>query len=379
MNIGIISLPLHTNYGGILQGYALSTILIRNGHNAKYIQKLKPVPHYGITNVAITAIKRFVSHILKGTTVYRYNVNTEIKQIQTDYKVHAQHIQKFIKNYIDIYEVNTFSDIKKEDFDAYVVGSDQVWRPRYFGEEDIAHAFLSFAETWNIRRIAFAPSFGTDTWEYSNIQTTICKKLLENFDAVSCREEGGVTLCKEHFGIDAVHVLDPTMLLDKGDYLSILDKSNLELNDTELLCYVLDQSPDVQKVKSDVIYNTGYTPFELNSRFSDLYAPMEERIQKPVEQWIKSFTTAKMVVTDSFHACVFSIIFNVPFWVVSNKDRGTSRIESLLRMFNLLDRMICDTKNIQVCAPIDWKVVNDILCKQKQHSLKFLLDAINNE
>ena len=106
--------------------------------------------------------------------------------------------------------MNDFNALNPNDFDAFIVGSDQVWRRLYM--PDIYREYLSFAEGWNVRRISYAASFGTEEWEYSPLETTECRRLLQKFDAVSVREASGVSLCKKHFGVEAVHVVTITAL-----------------------------------------------------------------------------------------------------------------------------------------------------------------------
>lgn len=107
--------------------------------------------------------------------------------------------------------------------DAIIVGSDQVWRPDYSSCQP--NYFLDFLpKDSKIRRISNAASFGGDNWDWSTELTARCAKLLQLFDAVSVREASGVRLCKEHFNVGAVNVLDPTMLLDPEDYIAIIGK-----------------------------------------------------------------------------------------------------------------------------------------------------------
>ena len=93
-------------------------------------------------------------------------------------------------------------------------------------KRSIESSFLDFAETWNIKKISYAASFGTDLWEYNEKQTSNCRKLIRKFDAISVRESSGVTLCKKYLDIDAIQVLDPTFLLTKEDYCAVVKKSH---------------------------------------------------------------------------------------------------------------------------------------------------------
>lgn len=115
--------------------------------------------------------------------------------------------------------VNDFTPdlTQKYGLDAYVVGSDQVWRPAFNLGPRLGNMFLDFAGD-DVKKISYAASFGCKEWEYTEEQERMCGKLAKRFDAISVREASGVDLCKEHFGVDATLVLDPTLLLNKEDY-----------------------------------------------------------------------------------------------------------------------------------------------------------------
>ena len=117
----------------------------------------------------------------------------------------------------------------------------------------------------------------------------------------------------------------------------------------------------------------------MNSKYDDPSAPIEERIQQPVEKWLLAFYDAEFVITDSFHACVFSIIFNKPFIVYGNKERGFARFESLLKLFGLEERLVCSPNEIDkvLKTPIDRERVNSIHKQMKEKSLSFLTKNLN--
>ena len=199
MRIGILTLPLHTNYGGILQAYALQTVLERMGHEVCLIEKRRRPLKLPLWKAPLSYGKR----IVKNLTGHPFPIFYEQK-INRETQIIRQNTDKFISKYIKRKIVNDYYDIQENDFDAIVVGSDQIWRPQYFHE--IEHAYLDFTEGWNIRRIAYAPSFGTDEWEYTPKQTERCCILIKDFNAVSVRESSGVNLCREYLGINAIHV-----------------------------------------------------------------------------------------------------------------------------------------------------------------------------
>lgn len=367
MKIGILTLPLHTNYGGILQAYALQTILERMGHDVKVLDKKQ---HHSLPKGPRTIriiFNRIVNRYIRKKEIL---INEE-KVYNETYPLVSQYTQTFINKYINDYILDDLRKIREGEFDAIIVGSDQIWRASYY--HPIEYAYLSFAEKWNIKRIAYAASFGTDQWEYSKKQTEICRRLIEKFDGVSVREESGVELCDSYFGVKAQHVLDPTMILGAEDYLSLLRKENITPNG-RILNYVLDNTEIFNELVTKIASIQGKEIFRINSRFEEYSAPIDERIQPPVESWLASFINSDLIVTDSFHACVFSIIFRKEFVVIGNNKRGLSRINSLLKMFDLSNRLVKtldDYLRIKDSC-IDYNVVYSKLSDYRMSSIDFL-------
>lgn len=372
MKIGILTLPLHNNYGGILQAYALQTVLKRMGHDAVVIDKSREI------KLPILSFSRYFLYFKLLAHKVLVDRNTTIfwdRKHNREYKVMSTYTLPFIQQYIKRFiAARDYSNIKQGDFDAFVVGSDQVWRPRYFGQNILSNAFLSFAKDWDVKRISYAASFGTEEWEYTEEQTSECKDWIKKFDAVSVRESSAVKLCKEHLDVDALHVLDPTMLLSATDYIQLFKEANSPQSPGSLMCYILDETEDKQKVVSNVEETLHLTAFSVNSKYEVRTAPLEERIQPPVEAWLRGFYDAEFVVTDSFHACVFSILFEKPFIVYGNKDRGMARFLSLLSIFGLENRLVTSSAEAKkvISVPIDWSLVNAKKKEWQEKSYNFL-------
>lgn len=368
MKIGIITLPFHKNFGGILQNFALQKVLKNIGHEVITIEKFK--------QYKLPLHKRYLAYTKRIIKKYVLLRNCEIyfeKCEQERLKIITQEIQPFIEHHIHMKNYRTFKDIKENEYDAFVVGSDQVWRPIYF--RDIANAYLSFTKGWKVKRIAYAASFGTDQWEYRKAQTKKCKKLISLFDGISVRELQGVELCKKYFNIDAVQVLDPTLLLTKEDYINVFTEENISQSKGNFLVYILDRTEEKEAIIREISTSKGLTPFHVNNpEVENTKRDVFDRIQPGMDQWLRGFYDAEFVFTDSFHACVFAIIFQKPFLVYGNTGRGLSRFSSLLSLFHLEDRMILninDFKKIQN-KDINWEEVNTILKEKQNESLNFL-------
>lgn len=335
MKIAILTQPLKTNYGGILQAYALQTILSRSGHSVTVINRRHKweVGEKMSLFVLLLRMASFIKTIVRKWILRRRGY-VLMSPFSPDYhsRLTEQDPLPFVRRHINLSRKIFTSEalneyLKHKEFDAYVVGSDQVWRPCY--SPCITDFFLKEVPlSPTVLKIAYAASFGTDVWEFSEEETTECAALARDFDAISVREQSGIQMCKKYLGVEAVHLLDPTLLLDVEDYISLIERADTKRNSGNLFCYILDENPDADKILSS-LQNDGYRPY---------YAgldPMKYNVS--VEQWLRNFYDAALIVTDSFHACVFSILFKKPFVVLRNEDRGTARLDSLLGIFGLED------------------------------------------
>lgn len=352
MKIGIITLPPAANYGGILQAYAMSKVLQGIGHDAQVIctPSTWRVKWY---KFPLSLSKRMVQKYLlrrKDTVVFRE------RKFNREFPTVSQYTLAFVEKYVPHVTVRRYEDIREGDFDAFVVGSDQIWRPVYF-LYPIEDAFLRFASGWKVKRIAYAASFGVDFWEYSARHTKACKRLAAQFDAISVRERSGVDLCSKYLSSKAQWVLDPTMLLKAEDYIQLFENSHTPKSSGNLLCYILDESEEKQAIISHIAHQHSLLPFRVNSKAENLAAPLQNRIQPTVEQWLRGFYDAEFVVTDSFHACAFSIIFRRQFVVIANPGRGNTRMQSLLSMFGLDDRLVNNLDDVKELPTIDYQMV----------------------
>lgn len=376
MKIGILTHPLLRNYGGILQNYALQKKLTELGHEVYTINigKKKPVTNW---------IRQYIVYIIKLLLGRSVAPPLTIKQ----QNIVMQHTQRFVLNNINttkplIWVNENIQKIYR--FDTYIVGSDQVWRPSFV--KRIEDMFFDFIKEEDVKRIAFAASFGVDEWLFTKKQENNCSKLAKKFDAISVREDSGLFLCENYFNVQANHILDPTLLLNRYDYEKLIgdvydDKS------TQLTSYILDLSDNKKQIiehvanklnlKIDFIGNP-------NSQKQDI--SYLERIIPPVEMWLDGFRKAKFVVTDSFHGVVFSIIFNKPFLCIGNKRRGMARFNSLLKTFELDYRLIdpdnnqLDSINYEIDniiqTKIDFERIQLIINKEKNKSINFLKEAL---
>lgn len=375
MKIGILSLVLHNNYGGILQAYALQTVLERMGHEVVVFNKVIPIRKVRFQII----LKRFVKKLL-GYDIVVFGERKEFREAP----IVNKNFLSFRKKYIHEEFISNFNDIVNYKLDCIVVGSDQVWRPKYFKEEwlePMENAFLSFTRDWTIKRVSYAASFGTDSWEYTDFETDKIRESVKLFNAISVRESSGIPLLRKYLNVDSELVLDPTLLLSKNDYINLFKISNVKQSSGNLLVYLLDPTVRQKEMIKKIEESKGLTSFSVNRRSISLTAPIEQRILPSVESWLRGFYDAELIVTDSFHACVFSIIFGKPFVVFGNKERGISRLKSLLNKFCLtaclIDENIDTNRMSNIINQIDFSKVDELLEIERTVSRKFLHSALS--
>ena len=230
---------------------------------------------------------------------------------------------------INISIINYTSDLNESDYDYLIVNSDEVWAYNFNGLIEVG--FLSFAKNWNITKFVYAASLGFDHWTSSEKIINSAKILVKQFSGISVREQNSVEIIEKYLGVKPSLVLDPTLLLNKKDYLNIIKEFKIDINLTQdyLCSYILDYS----KIKKDYILEASK---ELNYKIIKI----EIMVENFIEEFIFYYNICKSIITDSFHGAVFSIIFNKPFIAFINTLRGNERFFSLNQTFHLNNRFI---------------------------------------
>ena len=307
--VAIITLHLFDNIGGILQAFALNKLVTEAGYIAETItwkdSRLLP----------------------------------------------------FAKNNIKLRILNSASDIKyikENEYDIFISGSDQIWRKKYtqgeFRDDYITIPFLQFTNGWNKTRISYAASIGVaeSTWEYNKDDCEKIKQLLQAFNAVSVREIQSINDCKKYFNIEPEQCIDPTMLLPKETYIELCKDE--PINNNDVFINLLDETPEKINIIADYCKENKLSYF---------------KNKRSVESWLAVFRDAKYIITDSFHGCIFAIIFNKPFICLYNRARGNARFDSLIKLFNINNIIysLNELKTVQFSrantSNIEQKIAND--------------------
>lgn len=376
MNIGIITQPLHNNYGGLLQNYALQQVLGAMGHSAVTIDEgVKPDSFVWHCMSAAKTLLLKMAGKGAGRVLPHWLTRKERECIN-------RNVDYFTRKYIKSSgKLPSLDDVRgyveKGNFDAFVAGSDQVWRPCY--NSSIERPFLAFAQGLPVKRISYAASFGVDFWEYTPEQTAVAVELIKSFDAVSVREESAIALCREHLQCNARLVLDPTMLLDKEKYEALVIAEGEPRSAGNLFTYILDNDADKQTIIEAVAKERNLQPFAIMPQRVDAQSirNIGNCVYPTVTAWLRAFMDAEFVVCDSFHGAVFSIIFNKPFIVLANSARGNARFASLLALFGLEQRMTDSSRYKEIIhKEIDWQAVNKRKEALRAESLMFLQNCL---
>lgn len=377
MKIGVLTLQLKTNYGCLLQAFAMQKFLKSNGYDPITISHYNGMP---FINKLLSVGKRTVLSFMgkNGKAIRGWMLDSE-------YKIISQNTQQFIDRYIRTTEtVDLVKDrdiVKKYNLEALLVGSDQCWRPKT--ARKIEKLFFENYLHENIKKISYAASFGVSDWEYTKTEEEKCKKLIQEFDGVSVREDSAVKLCKDKFNILAEQVVDPTLLLSPTDYIQIIENRTKKPN--SVMVYVLDQSNEKRKIIDLVKSKLGLVENSVmpTSDFDEVgKSNIYDCVFPPVEEWLNGFAECDYVVTDSFHGTVFALIFNKPFISIGNYSRGLTRFTSLLKLFELEDRLVNSSEEFDqalISKEIDFEKVNLIRNKQIEKAKNFINKNLQNE
>lgn len=342
MSNKIALLNLHSsnqNYGAVLQAAALQEFLKVAGYKPVNIKLLQVETR--------SSLRIFLSKL-------KFKINQTLNPIKFFTVGNDQIFEDFRKEWItetDVtYSAKNISSISSDsEFLFYIVGSDQVWRLNYVAE-NVKNYFFDFVNNNDAKKIAYAASFGMDSWEGSKNKnlTLDIKALLNDFHAVSVREDSGVDICRETFQCQSTHVLDPTLLVGRDYFEKVIKESDVPSQSNKIVYYKLDPDEDFMhclKMLSD----------ELNSPFENIYFKEEEkgksirRSYNSVPVWLAKLRDASLIVTDSYHCVCFALLFNKPFIHFNNPSRGNARLESLFRLLSI------DSKDVTIESSLDIK------------------------
>lgn len=354
MKVGILTFHWANNYGAVLQAYALLSKLKELGHDAYIIDRR--MIYKGILRKLYH--KFSYEHFFSWRKFWKYT-DTFLKPKTRAYMSHDDLVTNF----------------KNENFDAVIVGSDQVWRWKLIG----LNYFLDFITDHKTKRYSYAASFGLDEWHGTEDDRKTISALLKQFNRISVREETGVRICKETFKVDAELVLDPTLLHTAEFYEQTLLKNYKRQPSGKVVSYILGKNKKPQVVE---IANWAKS---INLKHNELFWTTIEHpslIGKstfhlthvtPIE-WLNEIRNAEYVITNSFHATVFSILFQKQFVVLAHEGGGNNRIETLFNALGICGRIAysVDEAKSLINHKIDYSAIVEKHNNSINRSMEFL-------
>ena len=359
--VGIITINDNLNFGNRLQNYAVQEILndlnvenvtIKNDHKLNY----KP-------RNLIEYHKRNIKYKIEQEK--QKKINKEDKRLQKfmEFNKNINFSKKLLK-------ANIKNKIHNE-YDYFVAGSDQIWNPN-FRLSDVD--FLHFAD--NHKKIAFSASIGVSKLPDENIQ--MAKEGWDKFKAISVREDRGKEIIEEITGRNDVQVLlDPTLVLPKEKWEKVIKKPDQLEQQKEkkyiLKCFLGTVLEEWQEEIERIARENDY-------EIIDVISPESIFSEIGPSEFLYLEKNAFLICTDSYHSCIFSIIFESPFVLFRRSDKNLasmhSRIETLFNKFNLHYRQFNGNITEEMLKS-DYEKIKEIIEKEKIRSNEFLKRALD--
>ena len=383
--IGIISYwDSKSNYGQILQGVALQYILKSLGFypvTMKYIISYIP-EHKSFCQHVKRIIHDDVSLLnhIKRRLISIFRKREKLKSLDFNQRQFNLFKQKYLNlsntEYTSLDQLATELTNKPNQFYAFISGSDQVWHEA--GNIERKKVFLLDFVPPTIKRLSYAASFGRDKITDKE-EINLFKNYLSKFNAVSVREDTGITICKMLNRKDAIKVVDPTFLLDQTQWKSFLSlKGGVNNNNKKAFIYSLEaNNPIIHKL---ITYLEKHS-YIINYVCSDSILDKKANCEATIEEWLEYIDSSNIVVTNSFHGTIFSLNFNTPVLSIGKpyplNEKQNQRIYSIMKEINLLDYFIntpCDDDKIEklLSNTINWNKVNHYLDQEKIKGISFL-------
>jgi hypothetical protein len=365
MRIGIVTFHEARNYGAVLQAFALQKYLKSIGHdpffvNYKYDWRQNQL---GIKGWFSKSIRR---------SLEKWNDNLK-----------EQEFCKFRNKYLNI-DSKRFLGISQLRNDppkssVYICGSDQIWNP-YSSKSDELIYWLKFGSK-NTKRIAYAVSFGVS--DLSKETRLRYKEYIKDINSIGVRERDAVELVKLLGRKGATWVPDPTILLKGSDY-NIFGKEKIKIDYPFLFSYEIgnENEEQINRITSIACEVLDLTLCNVNNKIN-MKNIISEGIIGP-EKWLTYINQSEFIVSNSYHATIFCILFHRPFIAILREGiykKMNNRITSLLKLVGLQSRIITN-KNTETVANIcltgiDWKRVDAKIIKFREKGVKYLTKALS--
>ena len=301
--IGILTFTYGDNYGQRLQNLAVQQIVQDMGFEAYTIRQKKNI------NYLIQYTKKNIKNICNGS----YSIDKLRHQLF--YKFDRENIKYYSRKISE----KTMNSFPEENFDYFITGSDQIWSP--YSKDVNATFFLSF--TALSKRISIAPSFASE-----DIPLNLLDKYgdyLKGFNILSVREERSAEFIQSHYGLEADVLIDPTLMFPASFWEKYERKPDWLQSNSYVVLYFLGLNN--KEIPLNYINNTVIT-----------LQPGSKYWASGPAEFLYLIRHANLVVTDSYHGSIFSLIFDIPL-IIKERDGDkigmASRFETLYNKFEL--------------------------------------------
>lgn len=368
MKLGLLTFHTAANYGAALQAYAFEKFLTDKGYDCEYINYVNAsrAHEYCMSWHVYDCLKRG-----KLTSAAAYMAGSPfmtLRKMRFD-KFYRKNLRQTEK----VYRNSKEAEVLNDQYDYFIVGSDQVWNPVCNGDD--AAYLLDFVKDGR-KRISYSPSFGMTEVDEAH-EKVFCDNL-KMFAHIGVRETVGQWIVKELTGREATLCLDPVLLLTKDQWNDIMPKK--KTNERFIFSYTNRDS------QTKDFFNTGYKLDGRKHYVLSRYTKPSDFVNSQVrvkycmspQEFLWVVNNAEMVVSASFHCIAMSIILNRQFVAITTGDEGKDeRLLNLLRTLGLQHRVLKEGMTVEdVNAPINYEAVNKKLEQLKQHSVDYLTNAI---
>ena len=361
MKTGTVTWISFRNFGTYLQAYALQKALLNLGCENKVIDDAKVVAAFPKKKFSPIRMLRSIPWLCPK----RAEFNRKSAQAAALY-------EHFKNTYIDQDKSWQNREELAAAYDTFIAGSDQIWSPTSCFDD---FYYLGFTDR---TKVAYAPSLGTTVYPQDRVE--MAKPFLEKFDSLSVREPQGAELLKTKFGLDAQVVADPTVLLTREEWESIATEQTPQ-EKPYVLCYFLTYNKAYIDYAKEYCRRRGLAMKLLVVRHDFVGLGADEVYTGPIG-FLNAVKGAETVLTDSFHATIFSMLFEKQFYTFKRFKDGTagsqnSRIENLLAKVGLAERFLDETSPMVEDGAIAYDKVAATIDEMRTESIDYLKHALN--
>lgn len=367
MKVDIITRHAIANYGSILQSYASQKIFEKLGYEAEIINY---IPFEEKTE---NLIKTYIKNSNFWNKNFLTRVTYSVLQKRNIYKMNIR-FDEFRKKMLNLTktEYNNYEQLANNPpkADLYCSGSDQLWGKIGNQAYDKSY-FLDFVSNES-KCISYASSFGTK--EISKELDKNINSLLKKYKGILVREKSAYDYLINKGFSNTKQVLDPTMLLDREEWEKLCVK-NIEKK-PYILIYQLHHNKNFNKFVKKIRKKLGIRIIRINTSKYFKFKPGKLVCLPSPNEFLTYIKNAELVLTDSFHGTVFSILFNKNFVDILPSITGT-RINSILELFNLENRIINNYDRTEVAKEqINYNSINKKLDSERKKTIKKLKEIL---